>query len=750
MNSEYIWITSKHINSFGTNSQFWADYYFKRYREGTKMFYRLKVKLTYNHTQGGSGTYSDPVIAIFKMNYDADPSYESTKPLKPANNGTMYSGYYWEAESDWFSLEKTTGSINCFIAVNNSNTWAFDDPNYYFYLDVTPALSTITLNDGVYFDVDIQENVANTIPAVLTKYDNSYSTKLKISLKNNNNETTLIRDYQDFNSDEFSFTTEELTKIYNASSKWKMFILILELETFTSDGVSLGVYTDNQPAKISDTGLKPTFNDFTYSDNNSATYELTGDRTILVKGYSNPRLSVAGVNQATAHKGANITKYTFANGEQNKDYVLGDYPAYADLIGVKNNTLTVWVTDSREQSTKVEKLLSNLSVAEGVLKWDGDTTDREVIENVLNNDAFDFYKVSDRILTLDELSNKKIILASGSMEQPMTIDYVDYGEATDNSWFMAMTQQFPMIVVVKEPGELSQSTGTYFLNMQGSGYVKELQISEDSGTTGNWVNYEDIQKVSFSVERDNGGTSSICTLKFEGKMWDGSFGKEQNEVTNAIYKYKKTDSDEWINGDTDLIVTKDGTTYKIEQQIRGDLGAEGFDQEESYDIYIEISDQLSTVSDTITLGSGSPAQAIYKNNISLGKPYDEYAGGKVQGIYEVGDLFLTLNKQCDPARRFGGTWELIAKGKTLVGVDEEDADFNEAGKTGGEKEISLSQKQLPQNFISTTKDVSAGASDGYIMQGSYNVTGSYNFGGEGQPINNMAPYLTCYIWQRTA
>jgi hypothetical protein len=637
MNSEYIWIGNKHINSFGSASQFWADYYYRMYREGTKMFYQLKAVMTYKHTGGAGGYYNDPVVAIFKMNYDGSPAYEATKAIKPANNGMMYNGYTYTAESDWFSLDKTNGSTNCFININNANTWGFDSPDYYFTLGIIPALSTITLNDGVYFDVDKEENVPNIIPAVLTKYDNSYSTKLKISLKNNSNETTLIRDYQDFNSNEFSFTTEELTKIYNATPNWKMFFLMLELETFTSNGVSLGVYTDTQPAKISDTDLKPTFNGFTYSDNNPDTYELTKNRGTLIKGYSNPRITVAGINEAIAHKGASITKYTFINGSQSLDYNMGTYPAYRDLTKVSERTLVVWAVDSRGESTKAEKLATN------------------------------------------------------------------------------------------------------------------------------WIDYTKIEKTSFNIERDNGGTSNIVTLKLKGKMFDGRFGLEEdnaveNGIKNAIYKYKKTDSDEWIDGTTELNVVKNGNSYSLEQQIRGDLGAEGFDQEESYDIYIEVSDQLSTISDTITLGAGSPAQAIYKNNIALGRPYDEYAGGKVQGIYEVGDLFLTLNKECDPAKRFGGTWELIAKGKTLVGVDENDTDFNKVGKTGGSKFLQEHTHLL---------DIAAGSGGsvpaGYAVQ--YNANGSYPVNGldhktSGEFVNwgiqktgtgnsqNLQPYLTCYIWQR--
>lgn len=40
----------------------------------------------------------------------------------------------------------------------------------------------------------------------------------------------------------------------------------------------------------------------------------------------------------------------------------------------------------------------------------------------------------------------------------------------------------------------------------------------------------------------------------------------------------------------------------------------------------------------------------------------------------------------DPTTLFSGTaWEAFAQGKTLIGVDPNDTDFNASQKTGGEK-----------------------------------------------------------------
>lgn len=119
--------------------------------------------------------------------------------------------------------------------------------------------------------------------------------------------------------------------------------------------------------------------------------------------------------------------------------------------------------------------------------------------------------------------------------------------------------------------------------------------------------------------------------------------------------------------------------------------------------------------------------------------------------YKVGDLFLTTRNE-NPSIRFGGTWELFGKGKTLVCVDENDNDFKTVKQTGGEKKHKLTIEEMPSHNH-TEKYVGVGwkqdgASGTYCVSSAlepYRVTGE---AGGGQPHNNLQPYITCYIWIR--
>ena len=382
---------------------------------------------------------------------------------------------------------------------------------------IIPAIPRPSVIAVENFTIDKSEGVSEDIPITVTQYVTSYTSKLSIKVLG-----TEVKSIDNPETGNITFTDTELQSIYNLMSEVVETDFTFTLTTYNGTTV-VGTSEVVKKGTLSNNDLLPTFNNFVYSDNNPDTYNLTGNRYTLVKGHSSPTITVAGSNQAVAHKGATIKKYTFICGDQSKDYVLGEYPAYVQLDNVKDRVMTVWAIDSRGQSTKVDKLATN------------------------------------------------------------------------------------------------------------------------------WIEYTNIEKIPFVAERQNGGTASTVKLILKGKVFDGSFGSVTNDITSATYKYKKTTDgeDEWVNGTTTLAVTKSGSEYSLEQLIAGDLGATGFDQEESFDIYVEVKDKLSKVSDTFTLGAGSPATAIYKNCVALGSPYDETIGGRVQIPKVAGetDFETNLKKQ---------------------------------------------------------------------------------------------------------
>lgn len=121
--------------------------------------------------------------------------------------------------------------------------------------------------------------------------------------------------------------------------------------------------------------------------------------------------------------------------------------------------------------------------------------------------------------------------------------------------------------------------------------------------------------------------------------------------------------------------------------------------------------------------------------------------------YPVGSIYLSV-VNTNPSKWFGGTWEQIAKGRTLVGVDTSQTEFNTVKKTGGAKTHRLTVNQIPSHNhavdyagpeIGVTATIPGGLSVAIA-----NHTGFIKNTGGGQAHNNLQPYFTCYIWCRTA
>lgn len=121
-------------------------------------------------------------------------------------------------------------------------------------------------------------------------------------------------------------------------------------------------------------------------------------------------------------------------------------------------------------------------------------------------------------------------------------------------------------------------------------------------------------------------------------------------------------------------------------------------------------------------------------------------------FYPIGSIFQSTDRT-DPSTFMGGTWKRFGNGRVLVGVDETDIDFSAPNKTGGKKTHALTAAEngphshsytntANHNFVRVEPSTTYGT-----MATKDSTTGT---SGEGAPHNNLQPYVTVYMWRRTA
>lgn len=149
-------------------------------------------------------------------------------------------------------------------------------------------------------------------------------------------------------------------------------------------------------------------------------------------------------------------------------------------------------------------------------------------------------------------------------------------------------------------------------------------------------------------------------------------------------------------------------------------------------------------------------------------------GGKTLNniIYPIGSVVIRVDSQ-NPSYWYGGTWELLCPGRTMVCIDTNDSDFNVIKKTGGEKTHTLVHNEIPahahnENALSgygypnnwvgndaniVDRNITKYTSGGYVHTTAWTTrNGNQNqteLTGGGQAHNNLQPYMVVYIWVRT-
>lgn len=270
----------------------------------------------------------------------------------------------------------------------------------------------------------------------------------------------------------------------------------------------------------------------------------------------------------------------------------------------------------------------------------------------------------------------------------------------------------------------------------------------------------------------------------------------KNTVTRSTY-YRIAGSSAWINA---YATFNSGIAFTF--------GDGKISTETSYEIRYDLTDAFTTISITdivstasvvMDFKSGGKGVAVGKVSETdncfevsekwdvkvYGKLLSEYIKQAISAIYPVGSIYMSV-KNTNPSAYFGGTWVAWGTGRVPVGVNANDADFATVEMTGGTSTVTLTTAQMPSHTHAkgTLATASTGshthdlknqktawgttggnrvlidAFSGYTAVSNkattsagahtHTISGSTAAVGSGSAHNNLQPYITCYMWKRTA
>lgn len=127
----------------------------------------------------------------------------------------------------------------------------------------------------------------------------------------------------------------------------------------------------------------------------------------------------------------------------------------------------------------------------------------------------------------------------------------------------------------------------------------------------------------------------------------------------------------------------------------------------------------------------------------------------LDAAYPIGSLYMSVSA-AEPNTLFGGTWERL-KDRFLLAA----GDTYAAGTAGGEAAHTLTVEEMPSHNHSLSDPIDKNSIKLGSMTGdanwaltkraaSYDYNLTTNNTGGGAAHNNMPPYLTVYMWKRTA
>ena len=400
------------------------------------------------------------------------------------------------------------------------------------------------------------------------------------------------------------------------------------------------------------------YSDFTFTHNNDGNLTINvgyGINTTFVSGFSTASITMPKINRyPILNSGTNFTD------EENPVYNITAYNTYPlrvkieaggntqlikrDLDTQGSTIYTLELTNEERDILRTLATSNTLIVRETICAMNGNTelsaNFKDYKMTIVNGNPvfsdFDFEDVNATTVALTGSTKNNVININGYSNIKATITTSNKAEAIksatmvkyrfsigDNSTDISYSNEEDVNGVLN-----SASNGTYNLYAIDSRNNSTLVTKQAT----NVINYEKLylDKQNCSITRDDGGVGENAILTLNGTFWNNNFGVVNNSIKSVSYRLKKSDSSTWITGTSTITPTTSNNSFSFTGYIASDNQDTTWDLDDSYNIEVTVSDELSSMSVELILASAVPTLSLDKNGVGVLCAYDNYVGGGLQ------------------------------------------------------------------------------------------------------------------------
>lgn len=494
----------------------------------------------------------------------------------------------------------------------------------------------------------------------------------------------------------------------------------------------------------------------TYTNTNSTHTSLVGSDTII-QGQSSFSITSPAV---TARGGASIAKYYFKVGSGNYESATAATKTYSSISLSGTVSISVYAEDTRGYTSTAKTAYmrvlaysapnANISVTRNGYTTNATITVISATRSVLSKSSATSTDVNN---WRGNTSSNKISLAISPTGPSLAASVIGGTAATISNASVSITNASltsAYTITVNISDRIITKTLTFTLN-------KATPIMSVLNT-----NRVGINKMDPSCELDVNGDTKTTNLNVTGYA--------ENFRPKSIVAYQSR----LASGDFDHQYPQNRVSKRLDiasssmttqKPPSGDGFIESFfwDNSGKYDLQIGLSHNVKRINQIAFRG---------RDNADTWPDWKLF----LDMIYPIGSVYISI-VNTNPANYFGGTWVAFGTGRTLVGVDTSQTEFNTVEKTSGAKSNSytpagtvqghkLTIAEMPKHSHTDGTDPDNGikASSGQssavvywnkdIGRSTSEVGGdgahSHGWTGTAANISTLQPYITVYMWKRTA